>query len=426
MKTISASSGKAARNAAKASLMKVLLAVGVAIGGAGSAKAADVASVSRIAFGPPDTLFVADWMKSKVHALTLPKAAADAGKPFNLMDLDAALETALGTDKVKIEDIAPRFGTDEVYVAATVGAKGAAAILRVKADGSVHRLNLAAMPESAASLEDAPDEQLKFWNGIEGRTYTVTDMKWRDGKLYLAGLSNQSFASSLRIVPYPFGKKGEIASVEMYHTTHDQIETRAPIRAMAFATLDGKPHLIAAYLCTPLVTIPLDALTDGAHVKAKTIAELGDSGIPVDIVPYSAMDFATGKTVEYVLAANLLRESSIIPLASIAEANRGPGYSKPVPFGEIAGVQHVGATLSNVLRIDNQDAQFFVALRRDLSTGRAQLVSINKLAGFRLSDFDVSEFMFPGYRYASDPGHEGIRKMQNMLKVEEGFPKAVR
>ena len=81
----------------------------------------------------------ADWMKSKVHALTLPKAAADAGKPFNLMNLDAALETALGTDKVKIEDIAPRFGTDEVYVAATVGAKEAAAILRVKADGSVHR-----------------------------------------------------------------------------------------------------------------------------------------------------------------------------------------------------------------------------------------------------------------------------------------------
>ena len=250
-------------------------------------------------------------------------------------------------------------------------------------------------------------------------------MKWHNGKLFLAGLSNQSFASSLRIIAYPFDKKGAMASVEMYHTTHDQVETRAPIRAMAFETLDEKPYLIAAYLCTPLVTIPVDELTDGAHVKAKTIAELGDSGIPVDVVPYAAMDFATGKTVDYVLVANLLRESSSIPLTSIRDANRGPGYSKPVAYGEIAGVQHMGATLDNVLRIDNQNGQFFVALRRDMSTGHAQLVSINKVAGFRLSDFDVSEFMFPGYHYASDPTHEGIRKMQNMLKVEEGFPKAV-
>ncbi len=413
-------------HAAEVCLISGFVAAGLGIGGAGVAQAAEIASVSRIVFGPSDTLFVADWVQSKVHALQLPKAATDAGKPFNLVDLDTALDRALGTSEVSIEDIAARPGTDEVYVAATVGANGAAAILCVKADGSVRRLDLATMPSSAASLEDAPEASLKFWNGNSGRSYTVTDMKWRDGKLYLAGLSNQSFASSLRIIPYPFGKKGAMASVEMYHTTHDQIETRAPIRAMAFETLDGRPYLIAAYLCTPLVTIPLDELTDAAHVRAKTIAELGDSGIPVNVVPYAAMDFATGKTAEYVLVANLLRESSSIPLASIAEANRGPGYSKPVPYGEIAGVEHMGATLDNVLRIDNQDGQFFVALRRDMFTGHAQLVSINKLAGFRLSDFDVSEFMFPGYHYASDPGHEGIRKMQNMLKVEEGFPQAVR
>lgn len=213
--------------------------------------------------------------------------------------------------------------------------------------------------------------------------------------------------------------------MEMYHTTHDQIETRAPIRAMAIADLDGKPSLIAAYLCTPLVTIPLNQLTNGAHVKAKTIAELGDSGSPVDIVPYKAMNFSTGKPAEYVLAMNLYRAGSIIPLASIAEASRGPGYSKPVPYGQIASVQRTGATLNNTMRIDNQNDQNFVALRRDLASGHAQLVSVNKLAGFRLSDFDVSEFMFPSYRYASDPEHENIRKMQNMLKAQEGYPKAV-
>jgi hypothetical protein len=407
-------------------LISACLAAGAGGGAARGANAAEIASVSRIAFGPPGTLFVADWVQSKVHALQLPKAAPDAGRPFNLMDLDAALGRALGTSEVKIEDIAARPGSDKVYVAVTYGANGVAAILRATADGRVYRLDLANMPSTAASLADAPDASLKFWNDAAARSFTVTDMKWRDGKLYLAGLSNQSFASSLRIVPYPFGKRAAMASVEMYHTTHDQVETRAPIRAMAFETLDDKPYLVAAYLCTPLVTIPLSALTDGAHVRAKTIAELGDSGIPVNVVPYAAMDFATGKTARYVLVANLFRESSSIPLASIEDANRGAGYSRPVPFGAIAGVMHMGATLDNILRIDNQDAQFFVALRRDMSTGHAQLVSINKLAGFRLSDFDVSEFMFPGYHYATDPAHAGIRKMQNMLKAEEGYAQAVR
>ena len=66
-----------------------------------------------------------------------------------------------------------------------------------------------------------------------------------------------------------------MTSVEIYHTTHNQIETRAPIRAMSFATLGGKPYVVAAYLCTPLVTIPLEDLKDGAHIRGKAIAELG-------------------------------------------------------------------------------------------------------------------------------------------------------
>lgn len=128
------------------------------------------------------------------------------------------------------------------------------------------------------------------------------------------------------------------------------------------------------------------------------MAELGDAGTPVEALPFSAMDFATGKTVPYVLVANLFRESTAIPLSSIEEANRGEGYSKPVPFGQIGGVQHSGLTMSNVMRIDNQDDHLFVALRRDLASGRAELVSIDKLATFRLSDYDVSEFMFPSHK----------------------------
>jgi hypothetical protein len=76
-------------------------------------------------------------------------------------------------------------------------------------------------------------------------------MKWRDGELFVAGLSNQDFASTLRRVTYPFGSQQQsVTSVEIFHTGHNLVETRAPIRAMAFASWGGKPYLVAAYTCT--------------------------------------------------------------------------------------------------------------------------------------------------------------------------------
>ncbi len=68
--------------------------------------------------------------------------------------------------------------------------------------------------------------------------------------------------------------------MEIYHAGHNLIETRAPIRAMSFTSWGGRPYLVAAYTCTPLVTIPLDDLKDGAHIRGKTVAELGYGGVP--------------------------------------------------------------------------------------------------------------------------------------------------
>lgn len=385
-----------------------------------------VGSVSRIAFGPENTLFVADWVNSRVHALALANAAPGAGAPFNIEDLDTLLRNALGADAYVLEDMATRPGGREVYLALSVGLEKSPAIVVVTADGSVRDVDLSGIETASAALDAPPSADLTFWGKIPGRSFTVTDMAWRDGKLYLAGLSNQDFASTLRILPYPFGDDASIASVEMYHTVHNQIETRAPIRAMTFADLDGAPHLVAAYLCTPLVTIPLDALRDGAHVKAKTIAELGYAGIPVNLLAYTAFNMMKQAKESYVLVANLFRESSIVPLASVEEANRGPGYSTPTPFGEIAGVQHIGAATSGVLRINEQDDRFLVALRRELSTGKAQLVSINKSLVFRLSDFDVSEYLFPDYAYTDPMQAKYTLPTQNMLKVDEGYAEFVR
>ena len=86
--------------------------------------------------------------------------------------------------------------------------------------------------------------------------------------------------------------------------------------------------------------------------------------------------------------------------------------STPLP---LAGVRHVA----------DQDAQFLLALRRDLDTGAMELVSFRKGSFFRLSDF-ISEYNFPDYAYADDPMSAGVRMFQNMLKADEGFPGQIR
>jgi hypothetical protein len=50
----------------------------------------------------------------------------------------------------------------------------------------------------------------------------------------------------------------------------------------------GEPTLLAAYTCTPLVTIALKDLKDGAHVVGKTIGELGWGSYPVDMVTFDS------------------------------------------------------------------------------------------------------------------------------------------
>ena len=45
------------------------------------------------------------------------------------------------------------------------------------------------------------------WKKTNLRADTITDIAYDDGKLYVAGLSNEEFSSALRIVPFPFGEK---------------------------------------------------------------------------------------------------------------------------------------------------------------------------------------------------------------------------
>jgi len=382
--------------------------------------AADIRSISRLAAGPGNVLFVADWKTARVHAVTVPEAPQKPpGTAFNILDLELLLSKQVGGSRITVEDMVARPGTAQVYVAVSYGAAKAPALFVVTSDQKARRIDLKTARSTSIALRDAPTTDYEFWKDTPERSFTVTDMKWHDGELFIAGLSNQEFASTLRRVRYPFDSHHSITSVEIYHTGHNLIETRAPIRAMSFASWGGKTYLVAAYTCTPVVTIPLEDLKDGAHIRGKTIAELGYGNTPADMISYTMA--GPGRTEDFLMLVNFERGASVIPVSQIQAASAGPGINKVVPFGQTTGLDVISAPLAGTLRLDNLDEKSFIVVRRQLEKDRLQLVTLSKDLSFRLSDF-VSEYAFQEFSFKGNEFQlKNIKPRQDLLLKDEGF-----
>ena len=98
------------------------------------------------------------------------------------------------------------------------------------ANGTPNRL--AATPLSNAPADSTTGRR-------NPRTDSVTDMSFVSGKLIVAGLSNEEFASKLRAVKYPFATADNGTSVEIFHGAHGRFETRSPVRTFVPFEIDG-------------------------------------------------------------------------------------------------------------------------------------------------------------------------------------------
>lgn len=383
-----------------------------------AATAAAVKSAGAMTFIDADTLVVADWRGGRLHALTLPAAAPGTSAYFNLKNVSASIARALHTssDKLRFEDMAVRPGSETAYITLSVekgAGAGMPALVAVDTAGKVKVIDLIKTPRASTAITQMPSPDKRLWRDTPAAAYTVTDMTYRDGKLYVAGLSNASFASALRVFDFPFKADAAVASIEMYHPVHNQIETRAPIRKMVIADLNGEPTLVAAFTCSPLVTIPLKDLKDGAHIAAKTIAEFGWGSAPVGMVQFDA---GQGPMV---LLTHSHKSADLMAVTDIAEASTKPGLTTPIkwPTEPTLGLKSIYVPLAGVAKLDNQDATLLAALRRNEATGAMELVSMRKGLFLRLSDF-VNEYDFADFRYEPK---DGWREAHRMLRTDEGF-----
>ncbi|MCE2500599.1 MAG: hypothetical protein J4G13_07020 [Dehalococcoidia bacterium] len=247
-----------------------------------------IKSVGPLAFGPGGVLFIADNVGASIFAVD---AGEDGGQTeaVNLENFDASLAGYLGCarEDVAIRDMAVHPASGNTYLSVMRGSGDAAVpvIVRVSGDGSISDVSLENVAFSQYDITDAADEDdPRLVTRMKLRTVTVTDMSYVDGLLIVAGTSNEEFTSTLRRIPFPFTGEAQSNSLEIFHVSHGQYETAAPIRA--FVPYQGNTSILASYTCTPVVQFTLSELDAGKHVMGKTVAELGSHNHPLDLISY--------------------------------------------------------------------------------------------------------------------------------------------
>lgn len=281
----------------------------------------ELKSIGPLAFGPDGVLLMADAKSAALVALdTQDRVPAPASAQVHVKGLNQKIAGLLGTEaeQVLINDLAVNPISRKVYVAVSRGRgpEASAVLVRVHHEGRIEAVSLENVKHSRATLPNPPADAMVGQGQRQSnpRLESITDLAFVDGRVVVAGLSNEEFASTLRALPFPFQTAGKGTSVEIYHGAHGAFETRSPIRTFVQFKVEGEDHLLAAYTCTPLVQFPLKELQPGAKIRGKTIAELGNRNRPLDMIAYHK----GGK--DYLLLANSSRGIMKIDTTDIAKS----------------------------------------------------------------------------------------------------------
>ncbi len=302
----------------------------------------ELKSAGPMTFGPKGVLFISDPIEAKIYAVETgeTKKSKSANK-LSIKSIDAKIAAMIGTDakSIRINDLAvsPQTGNAFLSVSRQTSGKSEVAIFKIstgKKDPKIELFDLAKAKATSTSLSNAAESKTNR-RGYNQRMSSITDLMFIDGELYIAGLSNEEFASNLRAVPYPFksgkDKKANGSSIEIYHGAHGQFETRSPIRTFAAYGIAGETNILAAYTCTPLVRIPVSSLKPNSKVKGTTVAELGNRNRPLDMMVYKKGN------KNFILMANNSRGVMKIPLKEIGKQI---GLTKRVSRGKTEGIKY--------------------------------------------------------------------------------------
>lgn len=402
----------------------VSLAAALAVGTAALAETPlDIKFAGALEFAEDGTLFVGDNHNGAIYAFEVPEDANEQQiMPSSIANIDAKIAELLGVGAgaIEINDIATHPVSNDIYISVTrIGnLVSHPAIVTVSPDQNISLLDLAALEFQKQELNEFPNGEITF-NGRPGgpgpalprdraktavpiSSLAIMDMEFYDGELFVSGVATDNFLSTLRRMPYPFDGAQSVANVEMYHIAHDQYESRAPIRAMSIQEIDGKPQLVAAYTCSPIVLVPLDEIEDGAKISARTIMDYGN-GQPLDMIAFNFQSPFGGEAKPTLFVTSNSRQPQLIPISGLqntpvvthTDFERGPKLDDhPImPFGPVGkNVMFEGVTLHMTLVADG----FFASITRDAYNGSLNLDTNPSWFPNRIHNL-LAEFDFPQY-----------------------------
>lgn len=287
-------------------------------------------SVTTLAFGPEDILFVGDAKAAAVYAIATGNTKGDAASAdINISDVGAALTSLLHAKQVTVNDLAVNPGTGAAFLAVTADEKPA--IVQVDGGGKMTVLPMKDVRFAKVDLKDAPEDKVtgEGRRARNNRADSITDISYFEGKVLISGLSSSQSPSAIRELNFPFAEADQGVSVEIYHAAHGRSEDYAAMRTFVPVMINGEPNVVGAYVCTPLVRVPIKELSEaGDKVRGTTVAELGNRNQPLDLINYKK-----GGS-EFLLLSNSARGVMKITTAGL-QSNKG--LTEPVRGGGTAG-----------------------------------------------------------------------------------------
>ena len=207
--------------------------------------------------------------------------------------------------------VQPKTGNAFLSVMRGQGAGAKAVLLRVDGAGKIDVVDFARTTATKVMLPNSAQR-------VEG----ITDMAFTDGTLYVAGPLERGVRVQAAVdsVSVRVGRpRHERRDLPRHRTA--QFETRSPVYTFVPYRVQNTPHLIAGYLCTPLVKFPVASLKPGEKILGTTIAELGAGNRPIDMVLYKK----GGR--DFLLMSNTRRGVMKIPTEQFGSA---PAITAPV------------------------------------------------------------------------------------------------
>lgn len=325
---------------------------------------ATLQSIGAIAFAPDGVLIAADPSAQALVAISLPPEprGAQPSATSGVVDVDeisrkVAALLGTGVEAVTLVDLAvhPLLHSAYLSVIRGHGARARPVVVRVGASGELEVVNLANATMTSVAF---PSSRGTDPAGRGNRLLTVTDAAVSDGRVFVAGVSNEESAGGLWSVAYPFAPESSMTVADVLVANRKQARMRAALLSLLPLPIGGQPQLLAGCLCSSLLTVSVADVVAGRSVLGSVRLEMGVSNVPVDIVAYER----DGQTFFLMStgARTLLKMSDFRTVRSGLEAPTGA----PVATGEAI------AAMNGIEQLDLLDGARGVAIVRDPAGAR--------------------------------------------------------